>query len=100
MEEAPAASTSYSGQCSSSSGVERRPCYQFGLQQTPASDVPRSSSDDWPVRPQKGHGAGSLLAPALLPRRTEGGPAWRLPFLGEGSRASSLGSSPQPPLSF
>ncbi|XP_077189415.1 mutS protein homolog 4 isoform X2 [Paroedura picta] len=61
MEGAPEASTSYSSPCSSPSGAGRRPRYQFGLQQTPGSDIPRSS-DDWPVRPQKGRPASSAFA--------------------------------------
>uniref|UniRef100_A0ACB8F483 Uncharacterized protein n=1 Tax=Sphaerodactylus townsendi TaxID=933632 RepID=A0ACB8F483_9SAUR len=71
MEEAAAASTSYSGHCSSSSGAEHLPCYQFGLQQTPGGDLLRSSSNDCPVGPQKGRGFSGVFTPTLLPRRTE-----------------------------
>nr|XP_056701237.1 mutS protein homolog 4 [Euleptes europaea] len=71
MEDVAAAATSSSGRCSSSSGPERRPCYRFGLQQTPGCGIPPSSSDDWPVRPRTGRGARGFLTPAFLPRRTE-----------------------------
>ncbi|XP_032073691.1 mutS protein homolog 4 [Thamnophis elegans] len=66
MAEALAASTSYSGPCSSSSGPERQPRYQFGLQETPALT-------DEPSHPQRGKTAlrGPNDAAAFPPRGLE-----------------------------
>ncbi|KAM3841776.1 mutS protein homolog 4 [Vipera latastei] len=53
MEEASAASTSYSGRCSSSPRPERQPRYQFGLQETPGSGGGAGLTDE-SSHPQRG----------------------------------------------
>ncbi|XP_062834205.1 mutS protein homolog 4 isoform X2 [Anolis carolinensis] len=71
MMEGPSAGSSYSGRCSSSPSAERRPRYQFGLQETPASVGPASSSNDGALPPQKGKDTSSGLDSTFLPRGLE-----------------------------
>lgn len=74
MEEASAASTSYSGRCSSSPRPERQPRYQFGLQETPGSGGGAGLTDE-SSHPRRGKTAvwGPNGAVAFPRRGLEGG---------------------------